>query len=613
MTISKQATTTSISALWQSFRRLADLCAHHFNADLRASLFSAALAVLALKVGALAILTKLSLLVVSNQALLAAPQVALNGSGPVVLYLSENQWQQRYLERAPLDRCLLAEDLAQMLAHQPRQLLVDFDLSPALQESRAGCQQQLDQLLDQHADKLVLLMPFRVGSDKLLTQKAEWLAQRCRAGVAFGDGALNVSLGAVIDFVPESQAMADAMHERGSVEVCHQLATAEGRERWLRRGADPVTDDASAEAINFAGFSKQVVALALDDPAVQNISNWAGREVYFGGDYGGSKDDRFLTPMGPLPGVTIHAAIAWTQAHPVRELPHAIGVLADILTAFVFSLGIGFFWKRYLNVSLHGQGYQRENSTLLVLGFVLYFAAMLWLFFQLSVVLFMRGILIAPLLIGLSMLIDGFVRGPIAASLELSEAEQPQRALMTAQVMSVVLTCIVLVLLVPLLHHWSMPLQLLVLTLLATLLDRVLPVLWPAPPAMQGGEHGEHGKHGDHGDHVAYPRAHLLAWLLAGALAGVALDQYLALGMDWLLAAFAGVIGGLLLVLFIGLLRSLQWRSFSRPARWWTAQLLGVQHAVHGWRELAGALSFCLRHSVYWVVLVAALIVMLSH
>ncbi|MYN45628.1 CHASE2 domain-containing protein [Pseudoduganella sp. FT93W] len=612
MTTSKQATSTSISALWLSFRRLADLCAHHFNADLRASLFSAALAVLALKVGALAILTKLSLLVVSNQALLTAPQVALNGSGPVVLYLSENQWQQRYLERAPLDRCKLAEDLGQMLAHQPRQLLVDFDLSPSLQESRAGCQQQLDQLLDQHADKLVLLMPFRVGSDTLLAQKAEWLAQRCRAGVAFGDGALNVSLGAVIDFVPESQAMADAMHERGSVEVCHQLGTADGRERWLRRGADPVTDDASAEAINFAGFSKQVVALALDDPAVQNIGNWAGRDVYFGGDYGGSKDDRFLTPMGPLPGVTIHAAIAWTQAHPVRELPHAVGVATDILTAFVFSLGIGFFWSRYLKVSLHGQGYQRENSTLLVLGFVLYFAIMLWLFFQLSVLLFMHGILIAPLLIGLSMLIDGFVRGPIAASLELSEAEQeqPRRALMAAQVMSVVLTCSVLVLLVPLLHHWSMPLQLLILTLLATLLDRVLPVLWPAPQA----EHkGGHGSHADHGSHEAYPRAHLLAWLLCGALAGVAADQYLALGMGWLLAAFAGVITGLVLVLFIGLLRSLQWRSFSRPARWWTAQLLGVQHEIHGWRELAGALSFCLRHSAYWVVLVAALIVMLSH
>lgn len=601
MTNPKQATSRFPAALWHSFRHLADTCAHHFNADLRASLFSAALAVLALKVGALAILTKLSLLVVSNQALLSAPQVALDGNGPIVLYLSENQWQQRYLERAPLDRCKLAEDLAQLLAHQPRQLLVDFDLSPAMQEPQAGCQQQLDQLLDQHADKLVLLMPYRVGSDALLAQKAAWLEQRCRAGVVFGDGALNVSLGAVIDFVPDSQAMADAMHERHSVALCQQLGTAEGRERWLRRGAETDADDSSAEAINFAGFSKQVVALALDDPAVQQIASWSGRDVYFGGDYGGSKDDRFLTPMGPLPGVTIHAAIAWTQAHPVRELPHAIGLLTDLLTAFVFSLGIGYFWSRYLKLSLHGEGYQRENSTLLVLGFVAYFAAMLWLFFQLSVVLFMRGVLIAPLLIGMSMLIDGFVRGPIAASLELGEAEPPQRALMAPQVMAAALTCIVLVLLVPRLHHWSMWMQLLLLTPLATLLDRMLPVLWPLKQA----HHGE--------GHSAYPRSHLLGWLLAGVLAGLALQRYLAPDVGLLLAAFTGVIAGLLLLLAVGLLRALRWRSFRRPQGWQLARLLGLSRAASGWRELAGVLSFCLRHGAYWLVLVAALIVMSSH
>lgn len=597
----KQANSRFPAALWHSFRHLADTCAHHFNADLRASLFSAALAVLALKVGALAILTKLSLLVVSNQALLSAPQVALDGNGPIVLYLSENQWQQRYLERAPLDRCKLAEDLAQLLAHQPRQLLVDFDLSPAMQETQAGCQQQLDQLLDQHAEKLVLLMPFRVGSDALLGQKAAWLEQRCRAGVVFGDGALNVSLGAVIDFVPESQAMADAMHERHSVALCQQLGTAEGRERWLRRGADAEADDSSAEAINFAGFSKQVVALALDDPAVQQIASWSGRDVYFGGDYGGSKDDRFLTPMGPLPGVTIHAAIAWTQAHPVRELPHAIGLLTDLLTAFVFSLGIGYFWSRYLKLSLHGEGYQRENSTLLVLGFVAYFAAMLWLFFQLSVVLFMRGVLIAPLLIGMSMLIDGFVRGPIAASLELSEAQPPQRALMAPQVMAATLTCIVLVLLVPRLHHWSMGTQLLVLTPLATLLDRILPVLWPLPQTHHSAAHS------------AYPRHHLAAWLLAGVLGGVVLQRYLAPDVGLLLAAFTGVIAGLLVLLAVGLLRALHWRSFRRPQGWQLARMLGLSRSASGWRELAGVLSFCLRHGAYWLVLVAALIVMSSH
>jgi hypothetical protein len=600
------ALSSRLLRLWRGFSRLADLCAHHFNGDLRASLFSAALAVLALKIGALTILTKLSLLVVSNQALVSAPQVPLAGSGPLVLYLSENQWQQRYLERSPLDRCKLAEDLGALLARGPRQLLVDFDLSPAAQEAQSSCQRQLDALLDQHAQQLVLLMPYRVASDVLLAQKAAWLAARCQAGVAFGDGGLNVSLGAVLDYVPESDAMADAMHERAQAGACAQLASAAGAERWLRRGADPEMNDGAAEAINFSGFSKQVVALALDDPAVDDIRNWGERQVYLGGDYGGSKDDRFLTPMGALPGVAIHAAIAWTQAHPVRELPHALGMLVDVVTAFVFSLGIGFFWLRYLKLSWYGRGFARENSTLLVIGFVGYFLAMLWLFFQLSVLLFAYGILIAPMLIGLTMLIDGFVRGPIGASLELrattSTQERAAAALMPAQVMPVLCTGLIVCVLLKLLHHGPAPLVLVGVTLLAALLDRVLPVLWPAADSAHA-----------HAGQDAYPYWYLLGWIVPVLLLAVLADHYAASGVGGLLSGFIGLIAGLLLVLCTGLLRALRWRRFQRPERWFSASLLGIQQPLQGWRDVPGILAFAVRHIVYWVVLVAALQLILSH
>ncbi|MBY0557142.1 MAG: CHASE2 domain-containing protein [Burkholderiaceae bacterium] len=610
MTVSHPPATPTPSGLllrlWRSFSRLADLCAHHFNGDLRASLFSAALAVLALNIGALTILTKLSLLVVSNQALVSAPQVSLDSSGPLVLYLSENQWQQRYQERSPLDRCKLAEDLGALLARGPRQLLVDFDLSPAAQETQSVCQRQLDALLDQHAQQLVLLMPYRVASDSLLAQKAAWLAAHCQAGVVFGDGGLNVSLGAVVDYVPESDAMADAMHERGQVGACAQVARTEGAERWLRRGADPAVDDAAAEAINFSGFSKQVVALALDDPAVQSIRNWGERDVYLGGDYGGSKDDRFLTPMGPLPGVAIHAAIAWTQAHPVHELPHALGFLVDVLTAFVFSLGIGFFWLRYLKLSLHARGFVRENSTLLVIGFVAYFLAMLWLFFQLSVLLFSYGILIAPMLIGLSMLIDGFVRGPIGASLELSATaplhERARPALMEAQVMSVLCTGLVVCVLLKLLHHWPALPVLVGVTVLAALLDRVLPVLWPVAATAHG-----------HAAHESYPYRHLLGWSVPVVLLAVLADYYAVTGMGALLSGFVGLIAALMLVLCAGLLRTLRRRRFQRPQRWWSASLFGFYQPVQGWRDVPGVLAFAVRHAAYWWVLVAALQLMLSH
>ncbi|MES2076083.1 MAG: hypothetical protein V4462_10760 [Pseudomonadota bacterium] len=598
---------------WRPLSKLAHLCAHHFSGDLRASFFSAALAVLALKIGALAIFTKLSLLAVSNQALPASTPANLAADGPLVLYLSETQWQQRYQERSPLDRCAMAEDLATILARGPRSLTVDFDLSPGLQEQGPACQARLDAVLDGHAGKLVLLMPFRVSSDALLARKAEWLRARCRAGAAFGDGGLNVSLGAVIDFLPESNSMADVVHERAGAGLCRELADAAGAERWLRRGEEPEPDDSGAEAINFAGFTGQVAALALEHPALGQVDNWAARDVFFGGDYGGSKDDRFLTPMGPLPGVAIHAAIAWSLAHPVHELPHMAGFVLDILTAFVFSLGIGFFWERYLHLSLRVGGFQRELSTVLVICFVGYFSLMLWLFFRLAVELFMRGVLIAPMLIGLSMLIDGFVRGPIAASLEAgpgrgAEAPAPA-AIAPATMLSLLLGVAAAAVVVRLLHGLGEWPAVLLAVLAAVALDRAWAVLW------RPSGHG-HNVHGGHGDAAGSASREL--WTPVGVasvavLLAVAVDRQFDLRFGAVVSGFLGLNGVLLALLGAGLLFNVGKLRFERPERLLSWRMAGISLAPRGWQEWCGVLVFALRQAVYWAVVADALFVMLNH
>lgn len=633
---------------WRPLSKLAHLCAHHFSGDLRASFFSAALAVLALKIGALAIFTKLSLLAVSNQALPASTPAKLAADGPLVLYLSETQWQQRYQERSPLDRCLMAEDLAAILARGPRSLTVDFDLSPGLQEQGPACQARLDAVLDSHAGKLVLLMPFRVSSDALLARKAEWLRARCAAGAAFGDGGLNVSLGAVIDFLPESNSMADVVHERAGAGLCRELAEAAGAERWLRRGEEPELDDSGAEAINFAGFTGQVAALALEHPALGQVDNWAGRDVFFGGDYGGSKDDRFLTPMGPLPGVAIHAAIAWSLAHPVHELPHMAGFVLDILTAFVFSLGIGFFWDRYLHLSLRVGGFQRELSTVLVICFVGYFSLMLWLFFRLAVELFMRGVLIAPMLIGLSMLIDGFVRGPIAASLEAGHgrgAEAPApAAIAPATMLSLLLGVAAAAVVVRLLHGLGEWPAVLLAVLAAVALDRAWAVLWrpSGHAASASAAHGHdshigysghagqsslnaqsaltsaggHSVHGGHGDAAGSALRELWAPLGVASVAvllAVAVDRQFDLRFGAVVSGFLGLNGVLLALLGAGLLFNVGKLRFERPERLLSWRMAGISLAPRGWQEWCGVLVFALRQAVYWAVVADALFVMLNH
>ena len=402
----------------------------HFREESRSTLFSAALAVIAVHVGALSILIKLSLMIVANLASQGMP--ALNGAGPVVLLMDETHWQERYFEHSPLDRCTMAEDLAAILAHAPRTVAVDFDLSPSLRPADAACQATLDTFLDRNAARVVLLSPIKVGTQRVIEQKRDWMLARCKAGGVFADGGLELSLGMVIDSLPSHDRMAEVVRQRSGSTICASMASTAGVTKWLmRRDDDFASADASGHsepvAINFAHFKNLVHNVGIGQLDSSGITDWPQRDVFFGGDYGSAKEDRFGTPIGPLPGIAVHAARRVSLDHPVAELQPVAGFAADIMIAFVFSLGIAVFWSSYASFRISPNPSERQLASVMVAGFVCFYAVLVLLFFQLGTDLFAVGILIAPLVIAISMLVDGFITGPIAAILKLvrHEAEEP--------------------------------------------------------------------------------------------------------------------------------------------------------------------------------------------
>ena len=418
--------------------RLPTGLAHQFREDSRSTLFSAALAVIAVHFGALNLLIKLSLMIVANLASQGMP--ALHGGGPVVLLMDETHWQERYFEHSPLDRCTMAEDLAAILAHAPRTVAVDFDLSPSLRSADAACQAALDTFLDRNAASLVLLSPIKVGTQRMIEQKRDWMLARCKAGGVFADGGLELSLGMVIDSLPSHDRMAEVVRQRAGSTICASIASTVGVARWLvRRDDDPANDahgtagsiDAGETsepvAINFAHFQNLVHKVGIGQLNSSGIADWPQRDVFFGGDYGSAKEDRFGTPIGPLPGIAVHAARRVSLDHPVAELQPVAGFAADIMIAFVFSLGIAVFWSSYATFRISPSPAERQLASVMVVGFVCFYAVLVLLFFQLGTDLFAVGILIAPLVIAISMLVDGFITGPIAAILKLvrHEAEEP--------------------------------------------------------------------------------------------------------------------------------------------------------------------------------------------
>lgn len=401
-------------------------------------LFSAAISVILEHLGALRVLTKFSLLVVSSLASQGAVEALKFTPGmPAVIVINSADFITRYGEKSPLDRCTLAQDVAKVLSKSPKRLAVDFDLSPlvVVSESEHRCQRELDTLLDREAPRLVLLLPFPAATEALLRVKHEWMLARCRAGAHFADGNIEQSMGLVTEQIvgetPELGArMADQLHGEMSNHICKSIASTDEseRNRWLVEQRSTVESESETTPINFPSVTRQLAVLPLGSEAFEGLPSLANSPVLLGGDWG--RDDSFLTSIGPLPGVTIHGARLVSLEHPIHSLWPLLGLLSDIGIALCFAWVIERFWEAYVMARRLDLDFKRMDqltalSAFLMTTFVLiYFSLVLFFFFAAEYYFSHWGVVIAPLLIAISMLVDGFVSGPVGQIKNLLEEEQ---------------------------------------------------------------------------------------------------------------------------------------------------------------------------------------------
>lgn len=429
----------------------ADLAKRVFEfvqAQWRSVLFSAGIALILESRGVLQVLTKFSLLVVSSLAAQApqAPHAMLPGM-PAVVLLNQQDFIARYGERSPLDRCTLAADIQKVLDKAPARLAIDFDLSPLIAASsdERQCQRSLDELLDRHAATLVLLVPFPAATEPLLQLKQNWLLQRCDHGLHFADGTLQQSMGLVTEQLISDDAagrarMAEQLRSGGSDHICSSARVNDARQnRWLNGMSESQDSVEVHEAdedhepemapINFRALTQKVAVLELGSTAFAMLPSLNGNAVLLGGDWG--RDDSYLTAIGTLPGVVIHAARLASLGDPVLSLPPIVSLWGDIVIALCFAWVIGKFWRGYViarRLDLHFEHGGRSTAlSMLVMGtFVLVYLSLVLFFFLAAEHMFSNwGVVIAPLLIAVSILLDGFVSGPVEQISQLLEAESP--------------------------------------------------------------------------------------------------------------------------------------------------------------------------------------------
>ncbi|MNN19647.1 hypothetical protein D3C81_1328970 [compost metagenome] len=146
--------------------------------------------------------------------------------------------------------------------------------------------------------------------------------------------------------------------------------------------------------------------------------------VFFGASYG--EDDLYLTPLGPLYGVDIHAAAFLSLLEPASDFSHLLAFLLEVAIGLVFGMAIAFCWHWYYQLRFSSSQRKRRFAPALVLLLGVLFCLLVFLVTLGSYRLLSRSDLwLSPIPIALGMLIESFftgaVHGAVKAGLQLRQ------------------------------------------------------------------------------------------------------------------------------------------------------------------------------------------------
>ena len=363
-----------------------------------------------------------------------------------VVLIDQKSNEAYYQERSPLNRCELKKDLEAIynLPQPPKLLVVDLDLSPTYSDSpvessessephkapentaHEDCDKQLLTLLKQphKATHTVLMAPFNMldaEAQKKINEWKEQLEGTCFVSFA-KDPNINVSYGLVNNIECNKDSMAATAYENhsrksGSPVNCLQDET--GHEP-LR--INPGQYFSGLQPVLLSQLPSRRIGSQYSNHPVEALS----LPVMFVGT-GFGDGDTFLTPLGTMYGVEVHAAAFMSLVEPTTH-----NDLSAFLLDLALGLGLGgliaWSWRRYFSLRFSSSAFKRQAAPwmilILALGLLLLVAGLTFLSFWL---LRHYNIWLSPIPIALGMLIESFFNSVIGTA--VNEGYEQRQAL----------------------------------------------------------------------------------------------------------------------------------------------------------------------------------------
>lgn len=334
-----------------------------------------------------------------------------------------------YQGRYPFPRERLYEDLKRIYDAKPALLAIDLDLSPTVQvikqrNQTAGASRQeevvgqakIDKLLDENADRTILIDPFLIADPSSEEDRArsEWKKERLAKGVSFGSSYLTTTFGVVIGY--ES-----TRRDFGNILGCRLNGT---RASKASCDASPEPTEYFETKIRYRLLDQysRTVEFSTREDALKEIS---GKYVIFGAKFG--DDDLHLTPHSRKYGMDVHTAIALSYSEMLGRsaLGRIFLATRQYLGAFVVDIIAGVLfgglahklWERYFE-GIRGGAQSMPNwgsyVHVIKLGFL--FVVLVVALLVLSVFALGFGMWLSPVPIAIGMMIHGFSQSAVSAA-----------------------------------------------------------------------------------------------------------------------------------------------------------------------------------------------------
>ncbi|MGF6693326.1 TRAP-type C4-dicarboxylate transport system permease small subunit [Metapseudomonas resinovorans] len=365
-----------------------------------------------------------------------------------VVRIDQQSHEQHYRERSPLNRCELMKDLGDIYNGRkpPKLVVIDLDLSPSplLREARASlptdsgqvgalaaggneaaCEEALYRLLErcEGHTRTVLMEPFDVRDPNAREETLKWKERMANATVAFGEASLPISFGLVTKVDCKADGLAAvAFQQYSPKQAVNCVGDEHSTQRFLINPRQYFTGLRASDTADLPSRSPWI----QDQPEVKfRELAYELPVVFFGGGYG--EGDTYLTPLGTMYGVEVHAAAYMSLVEPASDFNHFLGFILELLLALTFGMFISWSWRKYFHLRFSEESTDRQSAPYLVV--LLSFALLVLVVLATVVSLYLLGnsdYWLSPIPIAFGMFIESYFTGAVHQAVEAGHTQRQE-------------------------------------------------------------------------------------------------------------------------------------------------------------------------------------------